>query len=129
MYQTRLYSEEMFQMTTDSYGDPITIYGHTNDGDSPVSLLVNALGACISMCVQSFYAHRLSKTNLSIETDVKLTDNVDFMICLTLETDHRLTDSQEKELFLFIDNYCKVKKLLSSDLSFHYNLTFRTKEK
>ncbi|MGT2895491.1 OsmC family protein [Streptococcus entericus] len=113
MYQTIVKGNRLFQATSTGYGEPITTFGTTEQGETPVSLVVVALASCVTMCVQGYFARRQGKKDLPVEVSASYSET-GFDLNVTLA--EPITPDLETELEAYIADKCRVKQLLHPDL-------------
>ena len=53
MYQTTIKGDKRFHSLSEGYGAPVELFGYTDDGETPMSLVNIALASCVTMCLQS----------------------------------------------------------------------------
>lgn len=56
MYQTTIKGDKRFHSLSEGYGAPVELFGYTEDGETPMSLVNIALASCVTMCLQSYFA-------------------------------------------------------------------------
>ena len=56
MYQTTIKGDKRFHSLSEGYGAPVELFGYTEDGETPMSLVNIALASCLTMCLQSYFA-------------------------------------------------------------------------
>lgn len=83
MYQTIVKGDALFQATSAGYGNPITSFGLTERGETPVSLVNIALAACVTMCVQGYYASQENNKTMPVQVESQLeNDRFDLTIAI-----------------------------------------------
>lgn len=115
IYQTKVRGEQLFEAQSESYGQPVTTFGMTDQGDTPVSLVTLALASCVSMCIQGYFAKVQQNKAIKVEVDVTFDDDNNQM-SLRAVLDQPITTELETALLAYIDDKCKVKKMLHPDL-------------
>ena len=107
MYQTTVKGDKRFHSLSEGYGAPVELFGYTDDGETPMSLVNIALASCVTMCLQSYFAKYQGIEELAIQVDSNYED-------LILEN--------EQELLAFVDDFCRVKKLFREDIQVDISL-------
>lgn len=113
MYHTKINGTKRFSLQSKGYGESIQLYGDTKQGETPVSLLNIALASCVGMCVQSYF-YQKSKEEIEInvlsdfEPEKKETN-------LLIQVNQKITAELENDLLVFIEEKCRVKKVLHQD--------------
>ncbi|EHI69653.1 hypothetical protein ACVRY7_04935 [Streptococcus ictaluri] len=51
MYKSTIKGQGLYQTRTEGYGEAIDLFGTTDRGETPMSLMLIALSSCITMCV------------------------------------------------------------------------------
>lgn len=115
MYQTTVKGEGLFQAISQGYGDPIRTFGVTDKGETPVSLVNIGLAACITMCVQGYFASHKGNKTMPVQVESRL-DNQRFEVLIGIG--ESVTAQKQKEILAYVEQKCKVKALLSDDISF-----------
>ncbi|HFI0031189.1 TPA: OsmC family peroxiredoxin, partial [Streptococcus suis] len=69
MYQTTVKGEGLFQALSQGYGEPVRTFGVTEKGETPVSLVNIGLAACITMCVQGYYASQEGNKTMPVQVE------------------------------------------------------------
>ncbi|MGT2906413.1 OsmC family protein [Streptococcus dentiloxodontae] len=113
MYQTQVFGDYLYHTTSAGYGDTITLFGDTKDGETPMSLVTIALSSCVTMCAQGYFARYYQIKEIPIQLKASFEDML-FKIDLTI--DYPLTEQMIAELNDYIDRNCRVKKLLKEEL-------------
>ncbi|MFA9413602.1 MULTISPECIES: OsmC family protein [unclassified Streptococcus] len=113
MYQTYVKGEQLFQVKSTGYGEPITTFATTEQGETPVSLVVVALASCVSMCVQGYFARRHGNEDFPVEVSASYSEaTFDIQVALS----EPIQPDLELELEAYIADKCRVKQLLHPDL-------------
>ena len=68
MYQTTIKGDKRFHSLSEGYGAPVELFGYTEDGETPMSLVNIALASCVTMCLQSYFAKYQGIEELAIPT-------------------------------------------------------------
>ena len=116
MYQTTI---KGFHSLSEGYGAPVELFGCTEDGETPMSLVNIALASCVTMCLQSYFAKYQEIEELAIQVDSNYEEDR-FTLAIHLPKD--LVLENEQELLAFVDNYCRVKKLFREDIKVDISL-------
>lgn len=118
MYQTKISGQGLFKAQSKGYGQPVETFGSVDQGETPVSLLVIALASCVTMCVQGYFAKIEAKPDMQVTVSCQYEDNqFSFQIKLT-ET---LLPDRKEAILTYIDERCRVKELLRSDLTYDFS--------
>lgn len=115
MYQSHIKSLELFKAQSEGYGDPITTFGRTQEGETPVSLVNIALAACVTMCVQGYYASQEQKKQVPVEVGCH---HFEDRFHLRIFLEQEIGAAQQEKILAYIDTKCKVKALLREDLQY-----------
>lgn len=51
MYQTTIKGDKPYHFLSKGYGAPVELFGYTEDGETPMSLVNIALASCVTMCL------------------------------------------------------------------------------
>ncbi|HFI0304306.1 TPA: OsmC family protein [Streptococcus suis] len=114
MYQTKVKGDALFQATSVGYGNPITSFGVTEKGETPVSLVNIALAACVTMCVQGYYASQENNKTMPVQVESQLeNDRFD----LTIAIAEAVSSEKQAAILAYVDKKCNVKVLLREDLT------------
>lgn len=113
MYQTRVKGTRLFQATSEGYGEPIDTFGVTEKGETPVSLINIALAACVTMCVQGYYASQEGNKVMPVHVESQLDQD---QFCLIIGIGEALTAEKQEKILSYVDQKCKVKGLLREDI-------------
>ena len=108
MYQTTVKGDKRFHSLSEGYGAPVELFGYTEDGETPMSLVNIALASCVTMCLQSYFAKYQGIEELAIQVDSNYEEG---HFTLEIQLPEELILENEQELLTFVDNYCRVKKL------------------
>lgn len=116
MYQTTVKGEGLFQALSQGYGEPVRTFGVTEKGETPVSLVNIGLAACITMCVQGYYASQEGNKTMPVQVESRL-DNQRFEVLIGIG--ESVSAQKQKEILAYVDQKCRVKALLRDDISYH----------
>ncbi|AWX95874.1 OsmC family peroxiredoxin [Streptococcus suis] len=121
MYQTTVKGEGLFQAVSQGYGEPVRTFGVTEKGETPVSLVNIGLAACITMCVQGYYASQEGNKTMPVQVSSQLEDR-QFEVSIRLA--EKVSEEKKAAILAYVEQKCKVKALLSDDISFdiHFGL-------
>lgn len=122
MYETSVKGDKLFQVTASGYGQPITTFGVTDKGETPMSLVVIALASCITMCVQGYFARIIGQKDLFIEVSATYEESC-FNVLIQL--DEALTVDRQTELEAYIADKCRVKQLFKEAIDVKMTFTQR----
>ncbi|WP_161980032.1 OsmC family protein [Streptococcus sp. S784/96/1] len=114
MYQTKITGDKLYHAVSSGYGTPVETFGTTDDGETPMSLLVIALSSCVTMCVQGYYKRRHGLESLKMETHTSYDDGK-FELTIQLPA-QLLAETNQEALRDYADRYCRVKSLLREDV-------------
>lgn len=114
MYKTRIKGQGLYQVTSEGYGQPIRLFGQTQEGETPMSLVNVALSSCITMCAQGYFSRYHQKNPLAITVDSQYESDC-FQVSLDLA--ERLSASEKDKLLAYIDQHCRVKQLFHQEVS------------
>ncbi|HFU4222822.1 TPA: OsmC family protein [Streptococcus suis] len=116
MYQTTVKGEGLFQARSQGYGDPVRTFGVTDKGETPVSLVNIGLAACVTMCVQGYYASQEGNKTMPVQVACQLEDGkFDLKIALA----EQVSAEKQAAILAYVDQKCRVKALLREDISYH----------
>lgn len=116
MYQTTVTGEGLFQALSQGYGDPVRTFGVTDKGETPVSLVNIGLAACVTMCVQGYYARQEGNKTMPVQVACQLEDGkFDLKIALA----EQVSAEKQAAILAYVDQKCRVKALLRDDISYH----------
>lgn len=116
MYQTTVKGEGLFQALSQGYGDPVRTFGVTDKGETPVSLVNIGLAACVTMCVQGYYASQEGNKTMPVQVACQLEDGkFDLKIALA----EQVSVEKQAAILAYVDQKCRVKALLRDDISYH----------
>ncbi|MEW6856941.1 OsmC family peroxiredoxin [Streptococcus iniae] len=122
MYHHHIYGDRLFHTRSNGYGTSVELFGSTENGEIPMSLMNIALASCVTMCVQSFWKHTFGDNQARIETSIDYEEG-GFYLNVTLPA--LLTQHLENALRDFVAQKCRVKQLLAKDVTvvidFHYH--------
>ncbi|HEM2548406.1 TPA: OsmC family protein [Streptococcus suis] len=116
MYQTTVKGEGLFQALSQGYGEPVRTFGVTEKGETPVSLVNIGLAACITMCVQGYYASQEGNKTMPVQVESRL-DNQRFEVLIGIG--ESVSAQKQKEILAYVDQKCRVKALLRDDICYH----------
>ncbi|HFU3800052.1 TPA: OsmC family protein [Streptococcus suis] len=121
MYQTTVKGEGLFQAVSQGYGEPVHTFGVTEKGETPVSLVNIGLAACVTMCVQGYYASQEGNKTMPVQVSSQLEDR-QFEVSIRLA--EKVSEEKQAAILAYVEQKCKVKALLSDDISFtiHFGL-------
>ncbi|HFI0112929.1 TPA: OsmC family protein [Streptococcus suis] len=115
MYQTTVKGESLFQAVSQGYGEPVRTFGVTEMGETPVSLVNIGLAACVTMCVQGYYASQEGNKTMPVQVSSQLEDR-QFEVSIRLA--EKVSEEKQAAILAYVEQKCKVKALLSDDISF-----------
>ncbi|MBM7643413.1 OsmC family protein [Streptococcus loxodontisalivarius] len=119
MYQSRIKGDRLYHALSDGYGQPVETFGVVQDGETPMSLLVIALGSCVTMCVQGYY--KRYEGNEAVQTELEISyDEGHFDILIKIAD--QLTEEKCAVILDYANKFCRVKALLREDLTFTYHI-------
>ncbi|EGE55001.1 OsmC family protein [Streptococcus parauberis] len=121
MYQANVLGDKLYHATSEGYGDSIELFGQTNEGDTPMSLVVIALGACVTMCIQGFYKRKYAIEVMPITVSTSFEND---RFNQTIQLPEKLEEETEQALLAYISRSCNVKKVLRQDLVFNIKFTY-----
>ena len=107
MYQTTIKGDKPYHSLSEGYGAPVELFGYTEDGETPMSLVNIALASCVTMCLQSYFAKFQEKEELAIRVDSSYEES---------HLPENLAIENEDKLLAFVDEFCRVKKLFREDI-------------
>lgn len=122
MYRHKIMGKKLFENDIEGYGDAIRTHFSTEDGETPMSLVNAALGSCMLMCVQG-YLRSQKIHNKPVEMAIEY-DAPDFQATIFLPQE--LSEINQTEVLAYIDQQCRVKKLLREDIYVNLTIQFRT---
>ncbi|BAM60861.1 salt-stress induced protein [Streptococcus dysgalactiae subsp. equisimilis RE378] len=114
MYQTKITGNCLYHTVSKGYGDSVTLFGKTDQGETPMSLLVIALSSCVTMCVQGFYHRQFQQDTLAVSVEASYEEEV---FELLVRIDDVLDDKKKADLLAYIGTYCRVKQLLKPEVT------------
>ncbi|KHD43893.1 OsmC family protein [Streptococcus hongkongensis] len=120
MYQAKVTGDRLYHAQSESYGSSIELFGHTKDGNTPMSLMVIALGACVTMCIQGFYKRYHSIDVMPITVDTSFEND---QFSQTIQLPEKLDKETDQALRDYISKHCNVKKILRQDLKITLEFT------
>lgn len=116
MYQTTVKGESLFQVISQGYGEAVRTFGVTEKGETPVSLVNIGLAACVTMCVQGYYASQEGNKTMPVQVACQLEDGkFDLKIALA----EQVSAEKQAAILAYVDQKCRVKALLREDISYH----------
>lgn len=118
MYQTEISGDYLYHTTSKGYGSSVELFGVTEDGETPMSLLNIALASCVTMCLQSYFNlyHKISEMPVKVNA---IYDNRAFQLTIRLQNE---IDKDEKEkIVAFVKRKYRVSQLLADDVSLMIN--------
>ncbi|HFI0716381.1 TPA: OsmC family peroxiredoxin [Streptococcus suis] len=116
MYQTTVKGESLFQVISQGYGEAVRTFGVTEKGETPVSLVNIGLAACVTMCVQGYYASQEGNKTMPVQVACQLEDGkFDLKIALA----EQVSVEKQAAILAYVDQKCRVKALLRDDISYH----------
>lgn len=113
MYQTSIKGDKLYHTVSSGYGQAVELFGATENGETPMSLLNISLASCVTMCVQGYFkrVHGLVKLAVDVQSSY---EEGRFRLQIVLE---QLVEEGEKAAILdYVAQQCRVKKLLHPDL-------------
>ncbi|EPA2134147.1 OsmC family protein [Streptococcus pyogenes] len=113
MYQTKITGNRLYHTVSEGYGDSVTLFGKTDQGETPMSLLVIALSSCVTMCVQGFYHRQFQQDTLAVSVEASYEEEA---FELLVRIDDVLDDKKKADLLAYIGTYCRVKRLLKPEV-------------
>ncbi|HEM3683942.1 TPA: OsmC family protein [Streptococcus suis] len=116
MYQTTVNGEGLFHAVSQGYGEPVRTFGVTEKGETPVSLVNIGLAACVTMCVQGYYASQEGNKTMPVQVSSQLEDR-QFEVSIRLA--EKVSEEKQAAILAYVEQRCKVKALLSDDISYH----------
>ncbi|ESV53697.1 peroxiredoxin [Streptococcus agalactiae LMG 14747] len=119
MYQTKVKGDKLYHTVSEGYGQSVELFGFTKDGETPMSLVNIALAACVTMCVQGYFARFHQETVLASLVDSTY-DEGNFKV--TISVAHKLDEDIKVAILAYIDEQCRVKKILREDLVYDISL-------
>ncbi|MDV5972686.1 hypothetical protein FMV2238Y02_03450 [Streptococcus canis] len=114
MYQAKITGNSLYHTVSEGYGEAITLFGKTDQGETPMSLLVIALSSCVTMCVQGFYHRQFKQDKLAISVAASYEEET---FELLVRIDDALDDKKKADLLAYIGTYCRVKQLLKPEVT------------
>ncbi|MCU9534060.1 OsmC family protein [Streptococcus sp. CSL10205-OR2] len=119
MYQTKIIGDRLFHVKSEGYGDSVELFGVKQQGETPMSLVNIALGSCITMCVQGYFKkhHHLNEVPIEVSSSYE-----DDHFSLTVAIHHPYNQEESGAILAYIDDYCRVKKLLRDDVKVDISL-------
>ncbi|VTS20761.1 putative ribosomal protein [Streptococcus pseudoporcinus] len=114
MYQTEIRGDYLYHTRSKGYGAGVELFGVTDDGETPMSLLNIALASCVTMCIQSYFKIYEKVDELPLKTESHYDDRV---FTLTVHMEEQLNQVQQNQLIAFIKKKCRVSNLLAPDVA------------
>ncbi len=121
MYQTKIKGDKLYHVVSEGYGSPVELFGAVENGETPMSLLNIALASCVTMCAQGYFKRKHGIVQMPIQVESCYANDT-FQLKMTLPDP--LTDEQEKELLDYVNQQCRVKKLLRTDVAIQLEITY-----
>ncbi|MGV3011038.1 OsmC family protein [Streptococcus thoraltensis] len=118
-YQTKVKGDKLYHSVSEGYGAPIELFGFPKDGETPMSLVNIALASCVTMCVQGYFARFHQETVVASLVDSSY-DEGNFKVLIGI--DRSLDDKIIGEILAYIDEQCRVKRILRDDLTYNISL-------
>ncbi|WP_394406005.1 OsmC family protein [Streptococcus sp. 20-1249] len=122
MYQTTIRGDKLYHSVSEGYGEPVELFGAVENGETPMSLLNIALASCVTMCVQGYFKRSQGIVQMDVAVDSSHEDEV-FHLTVTLS--EKVSERQEAEVLDYINQQCRVKKLLRTDVTINIELNYR----
>ncbi|MGT2957470.1 peroxiredoxin [Streptococcus bovimastitidis] len=118
MYQTEISGDYLYHTRSKGYGASVELFGVTEDGETPMSLLNIALASCVSMCIQSYFNlyHKISEMPLKVDATY---ENRAFTLNCFLENE--LATDEEEKVLKFVKSKCRVSQVLAEDVQIKIN--------
>ncbi|HFU4202599.1 TPA: OsmC family peroxiredoxin [Streptococcus suis] len=117
MYQTTVSGESLFQAISQGYGEPVRTFGVTEKGETPVSLVNIGLAACVTMCVQGYYASQEGNKNMPVQVSSQLNNR---NLVLNIGLTETISQEKKEAILAYVEQKCKVKALLSDTLQYEF---------
>ena len=115
MYQTTVKGKGLFQAISQGYGEPIHTFGVTEKGETPVSLVNIGLAACVTMCVQGYYASKEGNKTMPVQVESRL-DNEHIEVLVGIGEE--VSSEKQEKILAYVEQKCKVKALLKESIIF-----------
>ncbi|MGV3061229.1 OsmC family peroxiredoxin [Streptococcus hyovaginalis] len=119
MYQTKVKGDKLYHTVSEGYGQSVELFGFTKDGETPMSLVNIALASCVTMCVKGYFARFHQETVVSSLVDSTY-DKGNFNLKIGIA--HELDEEMKAAILTYIDQQCRVKKILREDLVYDISL-------
>lgn len=116
MYQTKIFGDRLYHCHSEGYGSSVELFGFTKDGETPMSLVSIALGSCITMCIQAYFARLHQKTVVATVADVTHDEQNDSFKLLIRIQYSCLSSDMKIAILDYINEHCHVKQILRSDI-------------
>lgn len=98
MYQITIKGDKRFHSLSEGYEAPVELFGYTEDGETPVSLVNITLASCVTMCLQSYFSNYQEIEELAIQVDSSYEEG-HFKLDIHLPKD--LNSDNEQEILSF----------------------------
>ncbi|HFH9837439.1 TPA: OsmC family peroxiredoxin [Streptococcus suis] len=118
MYQTIVKGEKLFQAVSQGYGEPVRTFGVTEQGETPVSLVNIGLAACVTMCVQGYYASQEGNKTMPVQVSSQLNNR---NLVLNIGLTETISQEKKEAILAYVEQKCKVKALLSDTLQYEFS--------
>ena len=115
MYQTTVKGKGLFQAISQGYGEPVHTFGVTEKGETPVSLVNIGLAACVTMCVQGYYASKEGNKTMPVQVESRL-DNEHIEVWVG--SGEEVSSEKQEKILAYVEQKCKVKALLKESIIF-----------
>ncbi|MGT2925925.1 OsmC family protein [Streptococcus cuniculipharyngis] len=123
MYQTSIIGQGLYRAKARGYGQELDLFGNTAAGETPMSLVNVALASCVTMCAQGYFARYHEQDNVPIEVTSSY-EAEQFILLLTCS--QPLKEEHKRALTAYIEQHCRVKKLLNDTIGI--SITIKTRE-
>ena len=117
MYQTKILGDRLYHAKSKGYGQPVETFGTTDEGETPMSLLNIALASCVTMCIQGYFKRKEGIDEMAVSVESSYEEE---FFNIIIEVDMEMSESSKVEIIDYINQFCRVKKLLRSDLEINY---------
>lgn len=119
MYQTKIKGDKLYHSVSEGYGKSVELFGFSKDGETPMSLVNIALASCVTMCIQGYFARFHQETVVASVVDSTY-DEGHFKLLVGIA--HVLDNTMREEILAYVDEQCRVKKMLRDDLTYEISL-------
>ncbi len=119
VYQIKVKGDKLYHTVSEGYGQSVELFGFTKDGETPMSLVNIALASCVTMCVQGYFARFHQETVVSSLVDSTY-DKGNFNLKIGIA--YELDEEMKAAILTYIDQQCRVKKILREDLVYDISL-------